>query len=205
MVMRLSDFRALPSQQKNFIRAFLHLRGSNGPTEHDLCGLWENFDLRTRWRNAIGAVQAMSHFVKGNGVNNNKKDQLILSSDEEDYIGSRSGLPSSRATPELDSKRQQQLFSCPSPDDRALRGGLAGLVAKGTPKMSASESSSSPKSFSDALNMAKAKATSETETEEAREGPCADNDGVSAAHYGGRGATYARVFRLWRSGWWCCG
>jgi len=164
---------------KSFIRALLHpnparrltaeqapshtwLTSFVAPMEHDLCGLRENFDPRARWCNAIGAVRAMSHFAKGNGAkNNNKKDhQLVLSSDDEDYIRSRSGSPSSR-----DSKRQEQHLSPPSPDDRVLRGGLAGLVAKGTPKTSW-PSSSSPMSFSDALNKAKAGA----ETEKAREG-----------------------------------
>ena len=59
------------------------------PTEHDLCGLRENFDPRAHWRNAIGAAQAMSRFAKGNDSdNNNKEDQLVLSSDNEDDIGS---------------------------------------------------------------------------------------------------------------------
>ena len=49
-------------------------------------------------------------------------------------------------------------------DDRALRGGLAGLVAKGTPKTMTSPSS--PVSFPNALNKAKATA----EVEKAREG-----------------------------------
>jgi len=171
---------------KNFIRALLHpnptrrltaeqalshtwLTSFPVPTEHDLCGLRENFDPRACWRNAIRAAWAMSHFAKGNGANNNnKKDQLVLSSDDEDDIASRSRLPSSRATLEPDSKRQQQYLSPPSPDDRALRGGLVGLAAKGTPKTTSSASSSSPMSFSDALNKAKAKAAAETE--EAREG-----------------------------------
>jgi len=166
---------------KSFIRALLHpnparrlpaeqalshtwLTSFAAPTEHDLCGLRKNFDLRAHWRNAIGAAWAMSHFAKGNGANNNnKKDQLVLSSDDEDDIGGRSGSPSSRGTPEPDSKREQQHLSPPSPDDSTPRGGLAGLVAKGTPKMTASPSSSSPMSFSDALNKAKAKAAAETE------------------------------------------
>ena len=100
---------------------------------------------------------------EGNGANNNnKKDQLVLSSDDEDDIGGRGGSPSSRVMPGPDSKRLDQHLSPPSPDDRALQGGLAGLVAKGTPKTSW-PSSSSPMSFSDALNKAKAKATAETE------------------------------------------
>ena len=46
--------------------------------------------------------------------------------------------------------------TCIAADDRALRGGLAGLVAKGTPKTMTSPSSSSTMSFSDAPNKAKA-------------------------------------------------
>ena len=65
-----------------------------------------------------------------------------------------------RVTPEPDSKTQQPHLSPPSADDRALGGGLAGLVAKGA-RTSAS-SSSFPRSVSDALN--KAKAAAETET-----------------------------------------
>jgi len=164
---------------KNFIRALLHpnparrltaeqalshtwLTSFAAPTEHDLCGLRENFDPRARWRNAIGAARAMSRFAKSNGANNHKKDELVLSSDDEDDDRSRSASPS-EAT---DTKRQQQYLTPPSPDDRAVRGGLAGLVAKGTPKRTTSPSSSSPMSFSDALNKAKAAA----ETEKAREG-----------------------------------
>jgi len=106
----------------------------------------------------------MSCFAKGNGANNNnKKDQLVLSSDDEDDIVSQSRSPSSRAMLEPDSKRQQQYLSPPSPDDHTLQGGLVGLAAKGTPKTTSSPSSSSPMSFSDALNKAKAKAAAETE------------------------------------------
>jgi len=98
------------------------------PTEHDLCGLRENFDPCACWRNTIRGVQAMSRFAKGNGSdNNNKEDQLVLSSDDEDDIGSRSGSPSSRLTPEPDSKRQRQHLSPPSLDDRVLQGRLRGL------------------------------------------------------------------------------
>ena len=140
--------------------------------EYDVCGLRENFDPRAWyawWRNAIGAARAMSRFAKGNGANYNKMDQqLVLSSDDEDDKdkGSRGRSPSSRATPEPDSKRQQQHLSPPSPDDRTLGGWLAGLVAKG--ERTASSSSSSPMSISDALN--KTKAATEAETEKAREG-----------------------------------
>jgi calcium/calmodulin-dependent protein kinase I len=172
---------------KSFIRALLHpnparrltaeqalshtwLTSFAAPTEHDLCGLRENFDPRARWRNAIGAARAMSRFAKGNGANNDKQtnQQLALSSDDEDDKdkGSRGGSPSLRATPEPDSKRQQQQhLSPPSAGDRAPQGGLAGLVAKGA-RTSASSSSSSTMSFSDALNKAKAAA----ETEKARGG-----------------------------------
>ena len=196
MEMGLSDFRALhhskelhpcplhpnPARLLTAEQALSHTWLTNfaAPTEHDLCGLRENFDPRARWRNATGAARAMSRFAKGNGANNdNKKDQLVLSSDEEDDIASRSRPPSSRATPEPDSKRQQQHLSPPSPDGRALRGGLAGLVAKGTPKTPSSASSSSPMLFSDALNKAKARAAAETE--EAREGdaPCVQTTAAS--------------------------
>jgi len=168
---------------KNFICALLHpnparwltakqvlshawLTSFAALTEHDPCGLCQNFDPRACWRNAIRAAQAMSRFAKGNGANNNNKmdHQLVLSSNDEDDIRRRSGSPSLHATPEPDAKSQEQHLSPPSPDDRALRGGLAGLVAKGTPKTSW-PSSSSPMSFSDALNKAKAAA----ETEKARE------------------------------------
>jgi calcium/calmodulin-dependent protein kinase I len=167
---------------KSFIRALLHpnparrltaeqalshtwLTSFAAPTEHDLCGLRENFDPRARWRNAIGAARAMSRFAKGNGANNNKQkdQQLALSSDDEDDKdkGSRGGSPSSRVTPEPDSKRQQQQhLSPPSAGDRTPQDGLAGLVAKGA-RTSASSSSSSPMSFSDALNKAKAAAEAE--------------------------------------------
>ena len=72
------------------------------PTEHDrlhgLCGLHENFDLHARWRNAIGA--AMSPVAKSNDANNNKTDQLTLSSGDEDDNKSRSVSPSRCATPD---------------------------------------------------------------------------------------------------------
>ena len=107
----------------------------------------------------------MSRFAKGNGANNNKQmdQQLTLSSDDEDDKdkASRGGSPSLRVTPEPDSKRQREyLSSPPSADDRALGGGSVGLVGK-VARTSASSLSSSPMSFSDALN--KAKAASETE------------------------------------------
>ena len=160
---------------KNFIRALLHpnparrltaeealshtwLTSFAAPTDHDLSGLRENFDPRARWRNAIGAARAMSRFAKNNGANNHKKDELALSSDDEGDNRSGSASPS-----DPDAKRQRQHLTPPSPDDRALRGGLAGLVAKGTPKRTPP-----PMSFSDALN--KAKAAAAAETEKAREG-----------------------------------
>ena len=90
---------------KSFIRALLHpnparrltaeqalshtwLTSFEAPTEHDLCGLRENFDPRARWRNAIGAARAMSRFVRGNGANNNntKDQQLALSLDKRKMI-----------------------------------------------------------------------------------------------------------------------
>jgi len=52
--------------------------------EHALCGLRQNFDPQARSRNTIGVARAMSRFAKSNGANNNKKDHLALSSDDED-------------------------------------------------------------------------------------------------------------------------
>jgi len=51
-------------------------------------GLRQNFDPRAHWANAIGVAWAMSRFAKSNGANNNKKDHLALSSDDEDDNGS---------------------------------------------------------------------------------------------------------------------
>jgi len=171
-------WKNVSDEAKNFIRALLHpnparrltaeqalshtwLTSFAAPTEHDLSGLRENFDPRARWRNAIGAARAMSRLAKSNGANNHKKDELALSSDDEGDNRSGSASPS-----DPDTKRQQRYLSSPSPDDRALRGGLAGLVAKGR---TTSPSPSSPMSFSDALNKAKTKAAA-AETEKAREG-----------------------------------
>jgi len=69
--MRLSDFQALVpyTTTKSFMRALLNpnptrrltaeqalsytwLTSIAAPTEHDLCGIRENFDLRSRWRGA---------------------------------------------------------------------------------------------------------------------------------------------------------
>ena len=57
--------------------------------EHGLSGVHENFDPRDP-----GAMR-----YKSNGAITNKEDQLALSSGGEDNNGSRSGLPSWRATP----------------------------------------------------------------------------------------------------------
>jgi len=75
-------------------------------TEHDLCSLRENFNLRACWRNVIGVVRALFRFAKSNGARNNKKDRLTLSADEEEEEGNGSSLPSLGATPEPDSKKQ---------------------------------------------------------------------------------------------------
>ena len=91
----------------------------------------ESLDPCARWRDAIGAARIMSRFAKGDGANDNKKDQLALGSDDEDNTGSRSGSPSLGTTPEPDPKSQQRFLSPPSPDDRTLRGRVAGLVARG--------------------------------------------------------------------------
>ena len=64
------------------------------PNEDDLCGLLKNFDLCACWCYAIGTMWALSCFVKSNGANNNKKDQMALSTDDEDNNGNRGcGVP----------------------------------------------------------------------------------------------------------------
>jgi len=196
---------------KNFIHVLLHptpaccltakqvllhawLTSFVAPTEHDLCGLvCKNFDPCTHWCNMIGAAQAMLHFVKGNGRNNNnKKDQLVLSSDDEDGIGSQSRLLLSHATPEPNSKRQQQYLSPSSPDDCMLRGGLAGLVAKGTLKMTMVPWLSFPMSFLMPSTRPRPRLLLRLKR---RCIPCTSGDSVPAMQHGGeRGASYSWVF-----------
>jgi calcium/calmodulin-dependent protein kinase I len=133
------------------------------PTEHDLSGLRENFDPRARWRSAISAARALSRIANHDGANRHN-DRLAMSSDEED----EGGPTSWRGTPGSDTKRQpqsqqqqqqqqQQHLSPPSPDDRAPRRGLAGLARTGA----SPSSSSSPMSFSEAINKAKTSAEAE--------------------------------------------
>jgi hypothetical protein len=43
------------------------LKGFAAPTEHGLYGLRKNFDLCTRWRDAINPVCALSRFANHNG------------------------------------------------------------------------------------------------------------------------------------------
>ena len=120
----------------------------------------------------------MSHFAKGNGENNHKKDhQLALSSDDEDDKGSGGETPLLRVMPEPDSKRQQQLLSPASADDRVPQGGFAGLVTKRPLNTTSMSSSSSSMTFSDALNKAKAV----DEAEKAREGDTAPHAQAAAA------------------------
>ena len=93
--MRLSDFRAYITA-KNVIRAAPHpdparrLTAEKALSHTWLTSIAENFDQRARWRNAIKAARALC-FAKSSGVNNNKKYQLALSSDDEYDDGSRAG------------------------------------------------------------------------------------------------------------------
>jgi len=143
--MCLSDFRTVhhsqelhlcpsPSQpcSSPYRRAAAVTYTVGTPTEHDLCGLRENFGRPTHAFATRSGLRGpcRSCFTKSNGANNTKKDLSALSSDDEDNNGSRSGSPSWRATPEPVSKRQQQHIPPPSVDDRAPRGRLAGLVAE---------------------------------------------------------------------------
>ena len=75
----------------------------------------------------------LSQFAKSNGSNDNKKDDVALSSTDEDEGERKSASPSWRATLEQDSRTQQH-SSPPLLEDRAPRGGLAGLVVKGRQK-----------------------------------------------------------------------
>jgi len=78
--------------------------------------------------------------------------------------GAEAGRPSLRAMPEPVPKSQQQFLSPPSPDDRALRGRVAGLMAQGTLK----STPSLPMSFPDALNDPKTAAQTENTRDSAR-------------------------------------
>jgi len=93
--MRLSDFQALVAYTttKTFIRvlpnpnptrrltakqavSYTWLASIVAPTEHDLCGMRENLDLRSRWRAAIGAARACRGLRKSNNANNNTRDRV---------------------------------------------------------------------------------------------------------------------------------
>jgi calcium/calmodulin-dependent protein kinase I len=181
---RLSDFETRHPTAKSFIRALLNpdparrptaeqalahtwLTSFAAPTEHDLSGMHENFGPRARWRSAISTARALSRFAHYKGANH-LNDRLAISTDEEDD-GSGGGSTSWRATPGSDTKRQpqsqqQQHLSPPSPDDRAPRRGLAGLAATGTSRLS----TSSPMSFSEAINKAKASVEAEKKADAPR-------------------------------------
>ena len=82
---------------------------------------------RSTWR-------ALLRFVKSIGANNNKRDQVVLSFDDEDEHRSRRRPPSWHAMPESDTKVRQQHLSLPSLEDRTPWTGLVGPMAKGTPR-----------------------------------------------------------------------
>ncbi|KAI9461068.1 Pkinase-domain-containing protein [Russula earlei] len=133
------------------------------PVEHDLSGLRENFNPRARWRNAIDAARAVSRFAKMGAV---KDRQPINDTDEEDDDEATSW----RTTPDSTTK---QHVSPPSPlqNDHVARNGLAGLVAAaGTKRSTGASPSPSPsplRSFSEAIDRAKAT----TGTENTRDAP----------------------------------
>src|SRR6266851_2000458 len=83
------------------------------PTEHDLSGLRENFDLRACWRNTISAAPVLSQFANHKGANNHKDKPVVSSDDEDDDGGGRS--TSWRATPDTGTERHQQHLSPSSP------------------------------------------------------------------------------------------
>ena len=90
-------------------------------------------ETRARWRTVIGPARVL-RFAKNNGAINDEKDQLALSSDDEDEGRSRRRPPSWRATPEPDTKRQHQHLSPPSREYRTSWSGLAGARGKGDSK-----------------------------------------------------------------------
>lgn len=133
------------------------------PTDHDLSGLRENFDPRSRWRNAIGVVRVLSRLNNKNGADANM-DKFLISDDEDEDAENGTTKTSWRATP----KQQRSSPSPPSsPDDRGAPprqglAGLAGLVASGrttTPAKTTTTRTPSPMSFSEAINKAKAAET----------------------------------------------
>jgi len=120
-------------------------------------------DPRRRWCSAIREGRACRGSRNVMARTTKKRTSRHLALAMKMKAGARSGSPSCRATPQPGTRRQQQYLSPSSPDDRAPRGQLVGLVAKGAPKSTASPQMS----FPDALNNAKAA----SETESTRERP----------------------------------
>ncbi|KAF8472259.1 Pkinase-domain-containing protein [Russula ochroleuca] len=182
-------WKNVSDEAKDFIRALLNpdpvhrltaeqalarpwLTTFASPTEHDLSGLRENFDPRARWRNAIGAARVLSRFSnKGGAAASVKEDKFVISDDEDGENGTK-------VTWRTTSKQQPQQQPSPpsSPDDRRAPrqglAGLAGLVASGkstTPtKTGKASMTTSPMSFSDAINRAKAATEEAAASEKAR-------------------------------------
>jgi len=93
--MRLSDFQALVAYTTT--KSFIHVLPNPNPTcrltakqavsytwlasiaaltEHDLCGMRKNLDLRSRWRAAIGTAHACCGLRKSINTNNNTRDRV---------------------------------------------------------------------------------------------------------------------------------
>jgi hypothetical protein len=98
----------------------------------------------------LAQAQAMSRFVKGNGANNNKKDYLPLSSDDEDDNRSRNVSLLCSVTPEQESK---PTAAAPSPNYDRTPSALVELVVEGDSK---DDDVSPPMPFSDTPDKAKA-------------------------------------------------
>jgi len=161
-----------PSRRLTAEQALTHswVTSFAAPTEHDLSGLLENFDLCARWRNTISAARVLSRFGNHKGANNHK-DKSVVSSDDDDDDGGR-GSTSWRAMPKTD--RPQQQLSPSSPDDRVPRCGLAGLVAAGSTRPTKTTPPPlplplSPMSFPDAIKKAKVAATATAEANKVRD------------------------------------
>jgi hypothetical protein len=109
---------------------------------------------RSRWRGPCCGLRKVVAWAitKGTGWCSAPTMKMITGAE----VGRRRGAQRLNQTPRGSSSTFHSLQSLD--DHRALRGRLAGLVAKGTPKVTPSPSPSSPLSFSVTLNKTKAAA-----------------------------------------------
>ena len=160
------------------------------PTEHDLCGMCENLDLRSRWRACRG--------LRSNSANNNTRDRVALSSDDELIMEAEAGRCRG-----VHHQNQTPRDNCISRHHRRkilrLGAGWRVLGRRGT--------TLPPMPFPDSLNNGKTAAQTENTRDSAR-GDTPHEHMTSTASQPRkteeeeeeRGPTaYARVIRLWGS------